>query len=137
MTKEKHLINTIHIPIRWEDLDAYNHVGNQRYFSYMTEARAQVLKLYTGSLKKHLYILVDTRCNFKTSFTYPGNVVLHQYLIAFGNASFELAYIFEEKDTPGKVYAEGYAKMVCVDAATQKPVRVPDDLREYLGAPSN
>ncbi|MCD6046723.1 MAG: thioesterase [Gammaproteobacteria bacterium] len=128
-----HFLNQIEMPVRWADIDAYQHVGNQHYFQYMMEARAQFLQKHMGKgIADYLFILVDTRCNYKKSFYYGETVLVRQFLLNLGNSSFELQYLLSTPEEPDIIRAEGYAKMVCVDAKTQRAVRVPETVRQTL-----
>jgi len=129
---DKKFLSQLEIPLRWCDIDAYQHVNNAKYFEFMGETRADFLRDFLATFTDCHFVLVDGRCNFKKAFYYPGNVLVKQYLLSVGNSSFELLYIFSPADFPDDVYAEGYAKMVCVNPDLQKATRIPDEVRRIL-----
>ena len=45
------LIHTALIPIRWGDMDAYNHVNNTIYFRYMEQVRVEYLESIGYSIR--------------------------------------------------------------------------------------
>jgi acyl-CoA thioester hydrolase len=131
MTFEK-LLNTLTIPIRWVDMDAYAHVNNSRFFDAMTEARADLLKTVISTSDTCQFILVDTQCSFKKPYQYPGVIIIKQYIEKIGNSSFTLSYLFTDENTA--TYATGLATMICFDPGTQKPIAIPDKVKALLNS---
>ncbi len=124
-------MESITIPVRWVDIDSYQHVNNAKYFDYMTESRAQCLmKLVTDPNVQ--YILADTSCRFKLPITYPSNVIIEQIITDIGQTSFTIGYRFYADNNPNKICASGSARMVCFDVEQQKPCPVPDVIVSYL-----
>lgn len=121
------------ISTRWVDTDAYGHINNARYFDYMTEARAIVLRQHMQALASNLqFILVDTHCNYQKPLFYPMTVFLKQHVTRIGKSSFDLAYeFFSDKDTV-TCHATGTAKMVCFNPNTQRTEKLPEPLQQFL-----
>ena len=91
----RQFLNEETIDIRWTDMDAYHHVGHQKYFDYLTETRhAQLIKPYLPN-QKEKFFLVDISCTFKKSLVYPGTTLVKQYLVAKGNSSFTFEFEFK------------------------------------------
>lgn len=125
-------LNTVFIPIRWVDMDSYQHVNNALFFDYMTEARAQLLQeLKTTDLSLH-FVVVDTACNFKKPYIYPDTIIVEQYLEKIGHASFLLRYLFKSEKHSEILFAEGHAKMVCYDPKLKKAVGLPESVLKIL-----
>ncbi|MFI4956981.1 MAG: acyl-CoA thioesterase [Gammaproteobacteria bacterium] len=119
------------VATRWGDLDSYGHVNNSRYFEYMTEGRGKVLSHIMTPYDETQYVLVYTNCTFKKSILYPGNVLIRHYLKGLGHTSFTIFSELLSED--GTVfYAEGDAKLVCLDPEKGAPVTIPERLREKL-----
>jgi len=130
---ERKLLNTITITLRWTDMDAYGHLGNSRFFDFMTDARVDAF--HELDIMKDLskqYVIVDAQCSYKKSCYYPGNIIVTQYAEKVGNSSFTLFYTFAMQKQPEIICAEGRAVMVCYDARLQTAVRVPDEIRKLL-----
>lgn len=124
----EHLLNILEMPVRWVDMDAYGHVNNARFFDAMTEARADYFGRFIRHFPHHQLILVDTHCNFKKPYFYPGTMIIKQFLEKKGHSSFELSYQFYEKNSGmEQLYAIGSAKMVCYHAELKTPVEMPWD----------
>jgi acyl-CoA thioester hydrolase len=130
---EKKLLNSVLITLRWTDMDAYSHLGNSRFFDFMTDARVDAFKELDiiKDLSKQ-YVIVDAQCSFKTPAYYPGKIRVQQYCEKVGNSSFTLSYIFSMENEPDVICAEGRAVMVCFDAKLKTAVRIPEALRALL-----
>jgi acyl-CoA thioester hydrolase len=115
------------------DLDAYGHVGNSRYYDYMTDARVEAFgaKLVMSDLSKQ-YVVVKSSCEFIKGIHYPGDILVKQYCTKVGNSSFDLEYEFYMADAPEKIYARGALVMVCFDAKLGRAVRLPQVVRDML-----
>jgi acyl-CoA thioester hydrolase len=126
-----HYIGECFIPVRWNDLDTYGHVNNAIYFEYLTEGRTLVLQHLIKPMDDIQYFMVDARCVYLKPIDYPNNLKLKHYLKAMGHTSFTiLCDIYSENES--KHFARTECKLVCIDAATQKPIKVPDNLREMF-----
>lgn len=125
------LLNTLTIPLRWVDEDAFHHLNNARYFDFMVEARNNLFPHSDIKNDLCLFFLVNTRCVFYQAFYYPANITIKQYLLHTGASSFNFAYQFFCNDEPD-VYAEGIATLVCVDKITHRPVAVAKQISEKI-----
>lgn len=132
------LLNELTIPLRWMDMDAYAHVGNARYYDFMTDARVDLFeKEKTLDDLTIQYVVVESGCTFKHPIVYPGNIVLKQYCLKIGKSSFTLAYEFYSTKDKNKICAEGHVIMACYNAKLKKAVRIPEEIRYRLLKPSS
>lgn len=119
------------IPVRWSDLDTYGHVNNAKHFEYLTDGRAIVLGHLIKPVDSLQVFMVDARCVYLKPIDYPNNLKLKHYVKALGRTSFTvLCDIYSEDES--KHFARTECKLVCIDSTTQKPIRVPDFLREIF-----
>jgi len=130
----KKLVHTEHIAIRWGDMDAMGHVNNTVYFRYMEQARISwfdALVPEDEAWKSTGIVIANASCNFKRPFNYPGNVEIKVFTGALGGSSVPTFYEMrlENEET---VYADGEATVVFIDMKTQKPVRIPEEIRKRL-----
>jgi len=117
--------------VRWTDLDTYAHVNNARYFDYLTEGRAMVLNHIIGPVDDIQYFMVDARCVYLKPIDYPNNIKLKHYIAQVGHTSFTVVCNIHSEDESIH-YAHTECKLVCVSAATQKPVKIPEELLSKL-----
>ncbi|HLF66902.1 MAG TPA: thioesterase family protein, partial [Gammaproteobacteria bacterium] len=123
------LLSTHLIPMRWVDMDAYQHMNNARYFDYMAEAR---VIFFQNIMKDPLtrYVLVHVACDFKKPLVYPKTIFIKQYFTGMTRTTFTFHHTFHDHDDKDSVCALGESVIVCVDAHTSRPVIVPDNVRQ-------
>jgi acyl-CoA thioester hydrolase len=128
----KKLVHVEKIPVRWGDMDAMGHVNNTVYFRYMEQARIswfEALLPRGEAWATTSIVIVNASCNFKRPINYPGTVEVKVFAGDPGGSSVSTFY---ELNVDGELYADGEAKVVFVDAAKQRPLRIPDHIRELL-----
>ena len=122
------------MPIRWGDMDAMGHVNNTVYFRFMEQARISWFSVLVPSKEAwHStgIVIANASCNYKRAITYPGVVETRLYVGAPGGSSVPTFYELRVDDDPVP-YADGAAVVVFVDMKSQKPVRIPDGIRDRL-----
>jgi acyl-CoA thioester hydrolase len=115
-------------------MDAMGHVNNTVYFRYMEQARIgwfDALVPEDEAWKSTGIVIANAACNFKRPFNYPGTVEVKVYTGAPGGSSVPTFYelVLSENQT---IYADGEATVVFIDMTTQKPVRIPEEIRKRL-----
>ena len=134
------LLSRHHLAVRWTDLDAYAHVNNSVYFTYMTEVRGQYFSEIMRHDDHHQFILVDVHCNYQKPIFYPSKLYIEQSLLKTGRASFDLSYTFYNHMEPDVILATAEAKMVCIDNDLGKAVAIPavvlklfsEEVKDYI-----
>lgn len=121
------------LDLRWSDCDAFNHVNNARYLTYLEEARirwfaARGVPLIT---KDHYPVVVQSLLNYKMPITYPSDVVVELFLEREGNTSVTVAHRIASSDG-SKLYCDGNVVVVILDGKTHRPIKLPDGFRKAL-----
>jgi acyl-CoA thioester hydrolase len=132
MSEPRKLVHVERIPIRWGDMDAMGHVNNTVYFRYMEQARIgwfDALVPEDEAWKSTGIVVANASCNFKRAINYPGTVEVQVFTGPPGGSSVPTYY---ELMIGGEVHADGAATVVFIDMARQKPVRIPQNIRERL-----
>ena len=120
------------IEIRWRDLDAYNHVNNAVYLTYLKEARDEWLE---GALGRDGaawgYVLARVAIDFRRELTQDDDeVVVSCSLAGLGNSSVTTR---EELRTPdGELAAEAEAILVALDPDSRETRPLSDEERSAL-----
>jgi acyl-CoA thioester hydrolase len=132
--QHKKLVYESVIPIRWGDMDAMAHVNNTVYFRYMETSRIDWCRSIgcMPEQSKQGPVIVNAWCNFLQQLRYPGAVVTKHYVTTVGRTSFDTYITMERDDDAGNVWAEGGARMVWIDFATNQSLPLPDWLREQI-----
>jgi acyl-CoA thioester hydrolase len=121
--------------VRWNDLDAFGHVNNAKYLTYVQESRAD-FTWWSRKRAGETPLLMDmVVARAEVDFLdpiYEGGFDLDVeiWVTKIGNASFDLAYQMSSK---GKIHANAKTVQVAVSMETKKSRPLSDIEREYLG----
>ena len=123
---------TAAVSVRWRDLDAFNHVNNSTYLTYLEEARVQWLQRLPGSWSDEhaMPVMAASTLNYRLPIEWPGNVHIELYCARLGNSSMTVAHRIIDATDSSKLYCDGHVVMVWMDPATGKSVALPQALRD-------
>lgn len=122
------------ITTRWMDNDVYQHVNNVIYYSFFDTAVGHYL-IESGALdvqtSEVIGLVAETRCQYFSSLSFPSKVHAGLRVGRLGTTSvrYEIG-IFRDADDVAA--AQGHFIHVYVDRATNRPVPLPDKLRQVL-----
>jgi acyl-CoA thioester hydrolase len=122
------------VHVRWDDQDAFGHVNNAKYLTYVQEARVEMLwrSRTNAGLEPLLSDMVVARAEVDYLLPiYEGamDIDCEIWVGKIGGASFEMFY--ELKSAAG-LHARVKTVQVGVDVMTKKSRRLNDAEREYL-----
>ena len=126
---------SIRLPIQWGDQDAFGHVNNTVTIRWFESAR--VAYLDAGGLN-HLMsrgglgpILASIICQYRKQLGYPDIVHVGARVSRLGRSSLTMHHaVFSEKLQA--IAAEGESAVVVFNYDTQRPVRIPDEVRAAM-----
>ena len=123
--------HSMEIPVRWGDMDAYNHVNNTIYFRYCEQARIEWLEAMGFVVRTDQAtgpVIINAACTFLIPVTYPATIRLDMFAGEPGNSScmtwYEMRVVGDER-----LHAEASSKMVWMDHASGRSVPLPAQLR--------
>lgn len=124
----------VRVPIRWSDMDAYQHVNNARYMTYMEAAR---IHLFEQLVEEDWQttpsgpVLASLSCNFRQPVTYPATLEIGTCVVKIGRRSFELRHqmYLENTDT---LVADAVSVVVWMERATGAATPLDKNLRWKL-----
>lgn len=127
-------IHTSEIPVRWGDMDAMGHVNNTVYFRYMEQVRVDAFEAVPFHVDQENGgpIIVQTSCTFKMPLKHPDTVLVRLGISRIGRSSVETSYQICSMSKNGAVVAEGAATVVWIDMASERPMPVPESIRQYF-----
>ena len=111
--------------VRFRDCDAFGHVNNAVFSTYIEEARIRVL----GGLTE--FILARVEIDFRSELRAGEEVEIGTRCSRIGAKSFELEH---ELRAGGRLVAEAKSVLVSYDYERGESVPVPDELRRRLEA---
>ena len=119
---------------RWRDLDAFNHVNNSSFLTYLEEARIQ----WFASLAEPWVtdavapLLAAVHLNYRLPVSYPARIVVELFAERAGNTSITIGHRIVSADGT-QLHADGNVVMVWIDRTSGKPVPLPDVVRRMAG----
>jgi len=120
------------IEIRFSDLDAYGHVNNATFFTFLETARVKLFsQRFTDLMRQGLLFLVaEASCRYLQPISLTDRLLIDVNAEKVGRTSFTLSYLMH--DGNGRDFARASTVMVCFDQAAGKPAEIPDDFRVLL-----
>lgn len=121
---------TARIPVRWSDLDAFNHVNNAAYLTYLEEARLQWLDALHGEWINEgaAPVLAASQLNYRRPIEWPAGIVIELAVERLGSSSLTLSHrILDAIGTT--LHCDGHVVTVWIDPRTGRPVALPEAVR--------
>lgn len=119
---------------RWADNDVYGHVNNTVFYQWFDSAvnawlvDRHLLDIEAGTL---IGLVVETRCSFFASLTFPRPVEVGIGVDRIGTSSVRYRVGVFDVGHP-RTAAHGEFTHVYVDRDTRRPVPIPDSWRRAL-----
>ena len=121
------------IKIRFRDLDAFGHVNNAVYFTFMEIARVEYFKqiglLPPGEFPSPFFIIAEATCQFKAPIDMTTALIIQVRVSRLGNSSFDMEYRFVD-EVSGAVLASGRTVQVTFDYTANRSVPLPAEWRQ-------
>jgi YbgC/YbaW family acyl-CoA thioester hydrolase len=119
------------LSVRWRDLDAFNHVNNSKYLSYLEEARLRWMLTVPGmGLDEHVApVVAASNLNYRRPIGWPGEVVVELSVERLGSSSLTIGHRIVDTGDGGIVYCDGNVVMVWIDRESGRAAPLPDSVR--------
>ena len=126
--------HTAKVHVRWDDLDAFGHINNAKYLTYVQEARADFTWFARQAAGKTplLFDMVVARAEVDyIEPIYDGGMDIdcQIWITRIGNASFEMEYEIIHK---GVIRARVKTTQVAFSVETKRSRPLTDEEREFL-----
>ena len=124
------LLARVPISVRWRDLDAYNHVNNSTFLTYLEEARLVWLTGIAGEWKtaEASPVLAASQVNFREQIEWPAGILVEIRCAKLGNTSMTISHRITSADG-SRLHSDGGVVMVWVNPASGKPIPLPAAVR--------
>lgn len=128
------LLHTASISVRWRDLDAFNHVNNSSFLTFLEEARLQWLQQLPGMwMTAHAApVMAASDLNYRRPIEWPAQVVVELFCTRLGNSSMTIGHRIVDANDDSLLYCDGNVVMVWMDPASGKSVPLPHTVRESI-----
>jgi acyl-CoA thioester hydrolase len=129
------------IEVRFADVDAFGHVNNAKYLTYIEQARVKYFNDivdWTYDWSKEGIILAKAEINFVNPVLFRDDIIVLTRCARLGNKSFDLQYqIIKMLDGEETLMADGTTVMVAFNYIHKKSIELPEDwkqaIRKYEG----
>ena len=116
--------------MRFRDIDAFRHVNNASFFTYIEEARIRylvdVLKL--DAVERMPMILAAVKIDFRAPILFGQEVDIGTVVDWIGRSSFSMSHRLVASPD-GRLVAEADTVLVAYDYAAEEPMAVPEEWR--------
>lgn len=120
------------MPVRWRDLDAFNHVNNSKYLSYLEEARLHWMIGVPGQgMDDHVApVVAAAQLNYRRPIAWPAQVVVELFVERLGNTSLTVGHRIVDAGDGNVLYCDGHVVMVWIDRDSGAAAPLPVAVRE-------
>ena len=125
------------VRVRFADTDAQGIAHNASYLVWFEVARVEYLREFAGgyqSLRDHGVeaLVLESHCRYVQPTVFDDVLHVHARCVGMRGARFRYEYAIVRDD--GTLMADGYTSHACVEAATLRPTRVPEWLRDAIAS---
>ncbi|MEN5059811.1 thioesterase family protein [Luteimonas sp. TWI1416] len=118
------------IELRWRDLDAFDHVNNATFMTYLEEARIRwfdsIGEAWVTDATAPL--LAAVQMNYRLPIPYPSRIVVELSAQRVGTTSVTVGHRIVSEDG-ATLHADGHVVVVWIDRATGRPTALPESVR--------
>ena len=120
----------IPIALRWSDLDAFNHVNNARYLTFLEQARIEWFETLDAPWMTDEFapVVATATINFKRPIEYPASIVVELFTGRLGDTSVTIGHRILADD--GTLHADGQVVAVWIARSSGRPVPLPAAVRK-------
>jgi acyl-CoA thioester hydrolase len=124
------------IEIRYADMDAFNHVNNANYLTYLEIARVSYfddVADWKYDWSKKGIILAKAEINFIIPIYFRDEISIQTRCSRLGTKSFDLEYrIVRMQHDQEQLMADGITVMVAYDYLEKKSIEIPAEWKEAI-----
>jgi acyl-CoA thioester hydrolase len=119
------------LSVRWRDLDAFNHVNNSQFLSYLEEARLRWMIHLPGEWidENVAPVVAAANVNYRRPIEWPNEIVVELFVERLGNTSLTIGHRIVHADDASILYADGNVVMVWIDKARGQASPLPEAVR--------
>ena len=110
------------IVTRWKDLDAFGHVNNAVYLTYIENARIKFFELWNIEFSGKSIMVVSAKIDYLAQLFHPSTLKAGQKVTRIGTKSFDITTALYKEDENLVCYA--VVTCVCFDFNKNKSIPV-------------
>ena len=114
---------------RWKDMDAFGHVNNAVFLSYIEDARITFFKRWNLCDEKRSIIMASAKIDYLRQIDHPSQLIVGERISRIGRKSFDIESAVFIKDEADAV-ATSMVICVCFDYEQNESVPVYPEIVE-------
>ena len=119
------------IKTRWKDTDAFRHINNAVYLSYVEDARLELMRRWGITQDGKSVIVASAKIEYYKQVVHTTQLIIGQQVSRIGNKSFDITSLVFSKDTD-EIVCQTIITIVCFDFEHNKTVPVYKNIkRDY------
>lgn len=124
------------LSVRWRDLDAFNHVNNSQFLSYLEEARLRWMVTLPGhGMDEHVApVVAAAHLNYRRPIEWPNEIDVELFVERLGNTSLSIGHRIVGANDASAVYCDGNVVLVWIHRDTGQPAALPEPVRSACSA---
>ena len=83
---------------RWKDLDAFQHINNAVFLSYIEDARIVLLKRWKINYEEKSLIVASVKIDYIKQVLHPSKLIIGQKVSRIGTKSFDIESVIFNKE---------------------------------------
>jgi len=116
------------IKTRWRDLDAFRHVNNATFLTYIEDARILFFKRWGINLKEKSLIVASVKIDYINQLRHPSDIIVAQKVSRLGNKSFDIQSAIYQKSN-SMLICQSIITSVCYDFIKNKTVKLFEEIK--------
>lgn len=124
------------LSVRWRDLDAFNHVNNSQYLSFLEEARLHWMTALPGQgLDGDVApVVAAATLNYRRPIGWPAQVMIELFVERLGNTSVTVGHRITDAADSSVLYCDGHVVLVWIARQNGRAAPLPAGVRESCSA---
>jgi acyl-CoA thioester hydrolase len=126
------------VEVRFRDIDAFGHVNNSAFVTYLEQARVRFLidTIQVNVIQSLPVILAAIHVDFRAPILFGQEIEIGTRVDWIGNTSFSMSHEMSARTDDGesRVVAQASTVLVAYDYGTEQPIPVPDAWRTAFTA---
>lgn len=126
----------VSIEVRWRDLDAFHHVNNSTFLTYIEEARLRWFQSLSGPWLSDdtAPVLASSHVDYRRPIEWPATIAVELVAGRVGTTSLTLAHRIVDANAGQTLYSDGYSVLVWIDRRSGKAAPLPEAVRAACDA---
>lgn len=126
---------SLDMPVRWGDLDAFNHVNNTVFLRYIEEAR---IRFFDDLGEEWLNdtsgpVVVNINCSFRREIRYPATVRVRTKAYRASEKRLVMEHQLLDADDESVLYSDAEVIILWVDTQAGGSIPLPEPVVTALG----